>query len=84
MEWAKAGHLPVNSDVLKSEAFLSLPMRKDYIGVGENAVLAPSVKGWTQLRTEMWEIGQRVVAGELEPQAASDELKAKIEEVSAQ
>ena len=84
MEWAKAGHLPVNGDVLKSEEFLGLPMRKDFIGVGENAVLAPSVKGWTQLRTEMWEIGQRVVAGELEPQAAADELNAKIEEISAQ
>ena len=83
MEWAKAGHLPVNKGVLDSEAFLNLPMRKDYIGVGKNAMLAPSVKGWTQIRQEMWEVGERLIGGELDPQAAAEEVKMKIEDISA-
>jgi multiple sugar transport system substrate-binding protein len=82
MEWAKAGHLPVNKAVMESEEFMHLPMRQDYVGVGETAMLAPSVKGWSQIREEMWEIGQRVVLGELTPQAAAEELKQKIEEIS--
>lgn len=84
MEWAKAGHLPVNADVLNSEAFQNLPMRKDYIGVGENAVLAPSVQGWSQIREEMWEISQRTIQGELSPKEAAELLKQKIEEISAE
>lgn len=81
MEWAKAGHLPVNQAVLESEAFMNLPMRQDYVAVGETAVLAPSVRGWSQLREEMWEIGQRVVIGELTPKEAAELLQQKINEI---
>lgn len=85
IEWAKAGHLPVNGDVMKSEAFLNLPLRKDYVGVGANAVLAPSTKGWTQMREEMWEIGQKVlISQELTPAQGAEALKAKIDELAAE
>ena len=84
VEWAKAGHLPVNKGVIQSEAFLNLPKRKDYVAVGETAVLAPSVKGWTQIRQEMWEVGERLIGGELDPKAAAEELKQKIEAISAE
>ena len=83
MEWAKAGHLPVNKAVMESEDFLNLPMRADYVGVGANAVLAPSVKGWTQIRQEMWEVGERLIGGDLDPQTAAEEIKTKIEDISA-
>ena len=83
MEWAKAGHLPVNGDVIKSEAFLNLPMRKDYIGVAENAVLAPSVKGWTEIRQAMWDNGEKTMSGQQTPAQAAAELKKKIEEIGA-
>jgi multiple sugar transport system substrate-binding protein len=83
MEWAKAGHLPVNGDVLKSEAFLSLPMRKDYIGVGETAVLAPSVKGWSQIRQVMWDNGEKTMLGQQTTAQAAAELKKRIEEIGA-
>lgn len=84
LDWATAGHLPVNADVLNSQEFKDLPMRTDYIAVGETAVLAPSVKGWSQIREEMWETAERVILGELNPTAGAEELKAKIEEISEQ
>ena len=83
MEWAKAGHLPVNKAVIESDDFLNLPMRADFVGVGTNAVLAPSVKGWTQIRQEMWEVGERLIGGDLDPQTAAKEIKTKIEDISA-
>ena len=83
MEWAKAGHLPVNKAVMESDDFLNLPMRADYVGVGANAVLAPSVKGWTQIRQEMWEVGERLIGGDLDPKTAAEEIKTKIEDISA-
>lgn len=83
MEWAKAGHLPVNKAVMESGDFLNLPMRADYVDVGANAVLAPSVKGWTQIRQEMWEVGERLIGGDLDPQTAAEEIKTKIEDISA-
>jgi multiple sugar transport system substrate-binding protein len=83
MEWAKAGHLPVNGDVMKSEAFLNLPMRKDYVGVGETAVLAPSVKGWTQIRQAMWDNGEKTLLGQQTTAQAAEALKKKIEEIGA-
>ncbi|MEN3009341.1 ABC transporter substrate-binding protein [Pseudothermotoga sp.] len=73
-EWAKAGHLPVLKGVLKSEAFLSLPMRKDYAQVAEFLVPAPSVRGWVEIRHKMWEIGEAVILGQKSPDAAAKEL----------
>ncbi|MCS7175509.1 ABC transporter substrate-binding protein [Pseudothermotoga sp.] len=73
-EWAKAGHLPVLKGVLKSEAFLSLPMRKDYAQVAEFLVPAPSVRGWVEIRQKMWEIGEAVILGQKSPDAAAKEL----------
>jgi multiple sugar transport system substrate-binding protein len=73
-EWAKAGHLPVLKSVLNSEAFLRLPMRKDYAHVAEFVVPAPSVKGWLEVRIKMWEIGEAVILGKMTPDAAAKEL----------
>lgn len=73
-EWAKAGHLPVLRSVLKSEAFLGLPMRKDYVQVAEFVVPAPSVRGWVEVRQKMWEIGEAVILGQKTPDAAAKEL----------
>ncbi len=73
-EWAKAGHLPVLRSVLKSEAFLGLPMRKDYAQVAEFVVPAPSVRGWVEVRQKMWEIGEAVILGQKAPDAAAKEL----------
>lgn len=73
-EWAKAGHLPVLRSVLKSEAFLGLPMRKDYAQVAEFVVPAPSVRGWVEVRQKMWEIGEAVILGQKTPDAAAKEL----------
>ncbi len=82
LDWATAGHLPVNEKVLNSPELLQLPMRKDYLDVGPNAVLAPSVKGWSELREEMWEIGGRVVLQELTPMEAAKALRKKIDEIT--
>lgn len=73
-EWAKAGHLPVLRSVLKSEAFLGLPMRKDYAQVAEFVVPAPSVRGWVEVRQKMWEIGEAVILVQKTPDAAAKEL----------
>jgi len=73
-EWAKAGHLPVVTDVLESEEFQSLPMREDYMEAASNAVLAPSVIGWSEFREEMWEICQKLVIGEFTEEEAAQEL----------
>lgn len=83
MDWAKAGHIPVNTEVQQSDAFLNLPMRKDYIGAGENSVLAPSVKGWPEIRQVMWEVGERAMSGAQTPAEAANELKTRIEEIGA-
>jgi len=66
--------LPVLKSVLNSEAFLRLPMRKDYAHVAEFVVPAPSVKGWLEVRTKMWEIGEAVILGKMTPDAAAKEL----------
>jgi len=73
-EWANAGHLPVVKDVLESEEFQSLPMREDYMEAAANAVLAPSVIGWSEFREEMWEICQKLVIGEFTEEEAAQEL----------
>ncbi|MGC8814401.1 ABC transporter substrate-binding protein [Dictyoglomus sp.] len=83
-EWAKAGHLPALKSVQNSKEFLSLPYRKDYVQVAELVVYAPSVIGWTQLRQELWEIGQKVILGDLSPMDAAKLLKQKAEEITSQ
>lgn len=80
MEWAAAGHIPVNEEVLESQDFLSLPMRQDYIGAASNAVLAPSVEGWSRVREEMWEIGEAMILGDVSPRQAAERLAAFVEE----
>ena len=80
MEWATAGHVPVNAAVLESEEFLSLPMRRDYMAAADNAVLAPSVKGWSRVRSEMAEIGELLILGDLGPQEAAERLAAVVAE----
>lgn len=82
-EWAKAGHLPPLKSVLESKEFLALPYRKDYVHVADLVVHPPAVIGWTQLRQEMWEIGQNVILGKLSPEEAAKALKSKAEEVTA-
>ncbi len=74
MEWAAAGHLPVNESVLASADFRGLPMREDYLAAGENAVLAPSTQGWSRVREEMWEIAEAVLLGDITPTAAAERL----------
>lgn len=73
-EWANAGHLPVIKKILESEEFLALPMREDYLDAAANAVLAPSVIGWSEFREEMWEICQKLVIGEFTEEEAAQEL----------
>ena len=73
-EWAKAGHLPVLKSVLNSEAFLGLPMRKDYANVAEYLVSSPNVKGWLEVMQKMFEIGEAVILGKMTPDEATKEL----------
>lgn len=80
MEWAAAGHLPVNESVLASADFLSLPMREDYITAGQNAVLAPSTQGWSRVREEMWEIAEAALLGDITPAAAAQRLATAAED----
>jgi len=80
-EWAKAGHLPVLRSVLNSEEFLNLPMRKDYMDVVNYVVPAPSMKGWTEMRQKMWDLGQAVISGEVSPEDAAKELLTTIKQI---
>ncbi len=80
-EWAKAGHLPVLRSVLESKAFLDLPYRKDYADVVNYLVPAPSVVGWGEVRTKMWELGQAVILGQMTPEKAALELQNTIKSV---
>lgn len=80
MEWAAAGHIPVNEEVLEAEEFLNLPMRSDYLEAAGNAVLAPSVQGWSRVREEMWEIGEAMILGDITPSEAAQRLSAVIED----
>lgn len=77
-EWAAAGHLPVNKSVLESEEFLNLLYREEYKDAASQAVLAPSVKGWAQIRTEMFEICDLMLNGDLTPEQAGDKLLERI------
>ncbi|MCD6101161.1 MAG: ABC transporter substrate-binding protein [Candidatus Marinimicrobia bacterium] len=80
-EWAKAGHLPVLRSVLKSEEFLNLPMRKDYVDVINYVVPAPSMRGWTEMRQKMWDLGQAVILEDITPADAAKELLSTIKEI---
>ncbi len=82
-EWAKAGHLPVLKSVLSSDAFLQLPMRKDYAQVANFVVPAPSMKGWVEIRQKMWELNQSVILGQMTPEQAAKELQQAIKNVLA-
>ena len=79
MEWAAAGHLPVNASVLTSADFRNLPMRADYVAAGEHVVLAPSTQGWSRVREEMWEIAETLLLGEITPEEAAERLSATVE-----
>ncbi len=76
--WAEAGHLPVNVDALQSQEFRNMPMRQDYIGAGENAILAPQAEGWVAIRDEMGEIGELLQLGQYTPRQAAEALDAEI------
>lgn len=80
-DWAKAGHLPVIKTVLNSEEFLSLPKRKDYADVVNYVVPAPSVRGWSEMRNKMWDLGQAVILGEVSPSDAAKELLNTIKQI---
>lgn len=80
MAWAEAGHLPVNIEALESQEFIDMPMREDYVGAGENAVLAPQVSGWEEFRSEMHEIGELLILGEYTPEEAVEALQGQIED----
>lgn len=82
-EWAAAGHLPVNKAVLKSDQFLNMLYREDYKDAAEQAVLAPSVKGWAQIRTEMFEICDLLINGDFSPEQAADKLMERISELNS-
>ncbi|NOX96987.1 MAG: extracellular solute-binding protein, partial [Nitrospirae bacterium] len=81
LEWAKAGHIPVNKKVFGSKALLALPMRKDYINIVKDVVFPPSMVGYSQLRENMWELGQRVLNKDLTPEEAAKALNKKINEI---
>ena len=81
-EWASAGHLPVNKSVLASDEFLNMLYRKDYKDVAEQAVLAPSIKGWAQIRTEMFEICDLMLNGDMSPEQAGDKLLERIADLN--
>lgn len=81
-EWAAAGHLPVNKTVLESDQFLNMLYRKDYKAAAEQAVLAPSIKGWAQIRTEMFEICDLMINGDYSPEQAGDKLLERVAELN--
>lgn len=83
-EWAKAGHIPVIKSVRNSEKFLRLPMRENYMDAAKYAVLAPSIKGWVQIREQLfWEIGTAVVQGAMSPEQATEKLLSGIKDILA-
>jgi multiple sugar transport system substrate-binding protein len=80
-EWAKAGHLPVLNSVLKSDAFLKLPMRADYAQVANFVVPAPSMRGWVEIRQKMWELNQAVILNQITSEQGAKELQQTIKSV---
>ena len=80
-EWAKAGHLPVVKSVRESEEFLNLPMRNNYMEAAKLAVLAPSIRGWSEFRTEMWETCQSMFIGDITPEKAADLIIEKANDI---
>lgn len=76
--WAEAGHLPVNREAYESNEFRSMPMREDYLGAGDNAILAPQAASWEAVRDEMEEIGELLQMGDLTPREAAEALEAEI------
>jgi len=84
-EWAKAGHVPVIKSVRNSEKFLNLPMRKDYMDAAKYAVLAPSIRGWVQIRESLfWEIGQAVIQEAMTPEEATEKLLSGVKQILAE
>jgi multiple sugar transport system substrate-binding protein len=83
IEWAKAGHLPTNQEVLNSQAIMRLPMREDYIHIGKHVVLAPSVQGWDDMRRFMWDLAQKVNSNLITIEKAIEVLQKKVSEINA-
>lgn len=83
IEWAKAGHLPANKEVLHSQAMLQLPMRKDYVQVGQHVVLAPSVQRWDDMRRFLWDLAQKVNSNLIPIDKAVEVLQKKVTEINA-
>lgn len=83
IEWAKAGHLPANKEVLHSQAMLQLPMREDYVQVGKQVVLAPSVRHWDDMRRFLWDLAQKVNSNLIPIEKAIEVLQKKVAEINA-
>lgn len=83
-EWSKAGHFPANKNVVNSDEFMALPNRKDFIQVLDQVGLAPSVLGWSTIRTKLLELGESLIYDDMTPEQATDELMAFVEETNAQ
>jgi len=82
--WTQIGVLPVIKSVQNSPEFLNLPHRKEYARVIDYVVPAPSIRGWIEIRTKMWELGQAVMLGETTPSQAAKELESAIKEATAE
>jgi len=60
---------------------LNLPMRNNYMEAAKLAVLAPSIRGWSEFRTEMWETCQSMFIGDITPEKAADLIIEKANDI---
>ena len=80
VEWSKAGHFPVNTTVLASDAYKALPHKSEYAHVIDTVTLAPPVKGWAVLKDKFKDVMELFILGDLDAQGATDML---FEEIAA-
>lgn len=79
--WAKAGHIPVRKSVQSSEAFTSLPYRKDYADAASSFVAPPDSASWGEIYSTMSDLLEYAVANNSDPVKALAQMEAKVNDI---
>ncbi|MGD1816644.1 MAG: extracellular solute-binding protein [Pleomorphochaeta sp.] len=79
--WAKAGHIPTRISVQNSDAFKSLPYRKDYAGAAASTVSPPDTAAWNEIYSSMSDLLEYAVANNSDPATALAEMESRVNDI---
>lgn len=79
--WAKAGHIPTRTSVANSEAFKSLPHRKEYVGAAKYSVAPPRTPAWDEIYSALSDMLEYAVANNSNPQKTLSDMEVRVNSI---